>query len=121
MGSTWQKRVRAAWAPSARDADTYSISRVTRTDARTMRAVQNVLQKIDTNKIHVPKLVQFFRRYTDGHAVHFEGFSDTGQVVRCFETNEYELHRLYLICAATNPASVDMVCVPLREWFSRPV
>ena len=89
--------------------------------SRQNKAVQNVLQKIDTNKIYVPKLVQFFRRYTDGHAVHFEGFSDTGQVVGCFETNEYELHRLYLICAATNPASVDMVCVPLREWFSRPV
>jgi len=42
--------------------------------SRQNKAVQNVLQKIDTNKIHVPKLVQFFRRYTDGHAVHFEGF-----------------------------------------------
>jgi len=89
--------------------------------ARQNKAVLNVLQKIDANQIRVPKMVQFFRRYTDGHAVHFEGFSDAGQIVRCFETNEYELHQPYLICAATNPASVDMVCVRRRAWFARPV
>jgi len=89
--------------------------------SRQRKAVGHVLQKIETKKIRVPRLVQFFRRYTDGHAVHFEGFSDEGQLVRCFETSEYELHQPYLLCAATNPISVDIVCVPLRDWFRRAV
>lgn len=88
---------------------------------RQKNRVEKVLRRIETKEIRVPELVQFFRRYTDGHAVHFEGFSHDGRLVRCFETAEYQLHQPYLMCAATNPASVDMMCVPFRSWFLRPV
>ncbi len=89
--------------------------------ARQLKAVVKVLALIENRTIRVPRLVQFSRCYTDGDATHYEGYADDGSQVYCYEAGDYQLYQPYLLCAATNPASVDAVCVRMRREFWNPI
>lgn len=69
-----------------------------------------------------PCAIQFFRKVSDGHSVHHEGYDTRGKVVRFLETrDEYELHVPYVFVSATNPAAVEYSCARLRPEFERGV
>lgn len=80
-------------------------------------AVCEVLELLKNNTIRYPKVIKFFRKYEDGHATHYDGYLDTGELIHCFEAGDYRLHRPYLYLAATNPSSVDMVCTDVDNLF----
>ncbi len=80
-------------------------------------AICDVLELLKSNLIRYPKVIQFFRKYEDGHATHYDGYLDTGELIHCFEAGEYKLHYPYLYLAATNPSSVDMVCTDVDNLF----
>jgi hypothetical protein len=75
------------------------------------KSICDVLDLIEKEEFRVPRIVQFYRKYDDGHAIHYEGFLDNQEHLCCFESGEYQLHRPYLFLSATNPSTVDMVCV----------
>jgi len=62
------------------------------------RALGGVLKLVDEGiSIRLPGTIQFFRRYDDGHATHYEGYDHSGTLVRCFECqSSYRLHVPYL-------------------------
>jgi hypothetical protein len=94
-------------------------------------ALQMVTEVFDTGKMRIPQPVQFFRRFSDGYAEHYAGYTyadpfgdeeTESERIFFYETNTaFELHRPYLFLAATNPSAVDAACVDLPEALTRPV
>ncbi len=78
--------------------------------------LEKVVQALDVGMLRIPRPVQFFRKYDDGHGVHFEGYTSDNQRIWFYEVRQdYELRKPYLFLAATNPSAVDMTCVPLSK------
>jgi hypothetical protein len=87
------------------------------------RALEGILRLVDEGiSILLPRTIQFFRRYEDGHATHYQGYDPAGSLVRCFECwPSYHLHVPYLYLAPTNPSVVGIVCTDLPMDFTRPI
>ena len=61
------------------------------------KALVGVLNLVEEGiRIRLPRTIQLFRRYEDGHATHYEEYVPEGTLVRCFECRPtYDLHRPY--------------------------
>ncbi len=80
--------------------------------------LEKVVLAIDEDLLRIPRPVRFFRKYHDGHGVHFEGYTNVNERIWFYEVRQdYELGEAYLFLAATNPSAVDMTCVPRSKVY----
>jgi hypothetical protein len=94
---------------------------------KVMVGIDRLCSLLDERILRLPKPVQFFRQYHDGHSYHYEGYMSDEErreiKVTFYEVREnaYELHKNYLFMSPTNPSALDAVCVPLRKEFQIPL
>lgn len=85
---------------------------------RHLRCVQEILRLIENRKLPLPRVIQFFRKYDDGHQVyHYDGYNEDGSLLSFFEASGYQLHRPYLYLSATNPSCLDAVCTDVMPFL----
>ena len=85
-------------------------------------SVKRILDLDRTFELHLPSVIQFFRKYDDGNKVyHYDGYRDDGTLVHFYESGLYELHKPYLYLSATNPSCVNAVCTDVMPLLNNPV